>query len=96
MSLWNASIDSLPLPTRMANVAARLGLVTVGDLARRHPAALLLEKNLGRTTVADTRVVLERAMGISPKPRAWFLTGFGVMGVCVFFMLVMEWMGMGI
>ena len=64
MSLWNASIESLPLPTRMANAAVRLGLVTVGDLARRHPASLLLEKNLGRTSVAETRAVLERAMGM--------------------------------
>lgn len=64
MSLWSASIDTLPLPTRMANVAARMGLTTVGDLARQHPAALLLEKNLGRTTVADTRAVLERALGM--------------------------------
>ncbi len=64
MSLWTAAIDSLSLPTRMANATARLGLATVGDLARRHPTSLLLEKNLGRTTVADTRAVLERAIGM--------------------------------
>lgn len=64
MNLWTSSIDTLSLPTRMANATARLGLSTVGDLARRHPTSLLLERNLGRTTVADTREVLERAIGM--------------------------------
>ncbi len=64
MSLWTADITTLSLPTRMANATARLGLATVGDLARRHPTSLLLERNLGRTTVADTREVLERAIGM--------------------------------
>ena len=64
MNPWTSSIDTLSLPTRMANATARLGLFTVGDLARRHPTSLLLERNLGRTTVAETREVLERTIGM--------------------------------
>ncbi len=64
MTILDEPVDSLALPTRMLTAVGRLGVVTVGDLARRHPAGLLLERNLGRTTVKETRVVLERALGM--------------------------------
>lgn len=59
------SIDALTLPARMASYAARKGLLTIGDLVRQHPAALLLERNLGRRTIAQTRLVLEGVLGSS-------------------------------
>lgn len=52
-------------PTRMENFIAARALKTVGDLARLHPAALMTERNLGRKTIADTRVVLQPLLGIS-------------------------------
>lgn len=64
MTILNEPLDTLALPTRMLTVATRLGLATVGDLARRHPAGLLLEKNLGRSTIKETREALERALGM--------------------------------
>ncbi len=64
MDVMLQSLESLPLPTRMATVARRLDLHTVGDLARRHPSALLLEKNLGRSTIRETREVIERVIGM--------------------------------
>jgi len=48
----------------MEHVALRLGLTTVGDLARVHPASLLLERNLGRKTVSETRAIVERVLGM--------------------------------
>jgi len=64
MTIWDQPLETLPLPTRMQSVAKRLELVTVGDLARRHPAGLLLERNLGRTTMQETRAILEGALGM--------------------------------
>lgn len=64
MSVLLKSLEALPLPTRMLNVASRRGLTTVGDLARLHPASLLLEKSLGKKTVSETREVLEHAIGM--------------------------------
>lgn len=64
MSVLASSIDTLHLPTRMQTVASRLGLVTVGDLARCHPAALLLERSLGQRTLAEVRAELERVLGM--------------------------------
>ena len=64
MSVFVHPIETLGLPTRMQSALSRLEIRTVGDLARRHPAGLLLERNLGRTTLAETRKVLESALGM--------------------------------
>lgn len=64
MSVWIESLASLALPARMQNVAARLGLTTVGDLARVHPASLLLEDGFGQKTLAETRALLEPVLGM--------------------------------
>jgi hypothetical protein len=49
----------------MANHAARQGLATLGDLAKLHPAELVLAQNLGRKSIADTRAVIEPLLGMS-------------------------------
>ena len=45
----------LPFPARMENFFGRRGLTLVRDLVVLAPAALLLEDNLGRKSVADSR-----------------------------------------
>jgi superfamily I DNA/RNA helicase/mRNA-degrading endonuclease RelE of RelBE toxin-antitoxin system len=57
------SLADVGLPTRMMNWAERMGLSNLGDLARRAPSDLLAEKNLGRKSVQDSRLVVERATG---------------------------------
>lgn len=52
-------LDELPLPTRMLAVARKLNLCTVRDLLAVHPRDLALKPNLGRTSLAATRAVLE-------------------------------------
>ncbi len=50
MSLWSASIDTLPLPTRMANVAARMGLTHRRVSARRSSSVPGGRRHRSRTT----------------------------------------------
>ncbi|MDF3069629.1 MAG: putative polymerase sigma factor [Polyangiaceae bacterium] len=52
-------VQSLPLPTRALNWAARREVATVRDLVAWLPEALESEKNVGRRTVRETREVLE-------------------------------------
>ena len=53
----------LGLPTRLMNWAARGGMRTLADLARRAPSTLLSERNLGRKTVQDARGIVEEMTG---------------------------------
>ncbi|MDQ3030944.1 MAG: AAA family ATPase [Myxococcota bacterium] len=59
-------LSAVPLPTRMQGFVDRTGLSTLADLARHAPSSLLREKNLGRTSIAETREILEGLTG-----RAW-------------------------
>jgi hypothetical protein len=52
------------LPTRMARWASRQGLSTLRELARISPEALRGERNLGRRSLADTRAVIEKHLGV--------------------------------
>ncbi|WP_437986666.1 UvrD-helicase domain-containing protein [Sorangium sp. So ce117] len=56
---------ALSLPVRFMNWAEKKGLTTLGELSRIPPRDLLAERNLGRKTLAETRVVLEAALGCS-------------------------------
>jgi hypothetical protein len=60
-----APVTVLALPTRMENYVARRELATVRHLVRLAPAALLLEKNLGRKSIADTEKALRSYLGVS-------------------------------
>lgn len=51
-------LASLPFPARMETFFERRGLVTVADLVALSPTALLLEPNLGRKSIADSRALL--------------------------------------
>ncbi len=61
--LLTTPLALLDLPTRMVNWADRTGVRTLGELARRHPADLVAERNLGRTSIAQTRKLIERITG---------------------------------
>ncbi|WP_437290977.1 UvrD-helicase domain-containing protein [Sorangium sp. So ce406] len=56
---------ALSLPVRLMNWAEKKGISTLGELSRIPPRDLLAERNLGRKTLAETRVVLETALGCS-------------------------------
>jgi hypothetical protein len=58
-------LDLLDLPARVAAFAYAAGLETIGDLARIPPETLLGERNLGRTSIAITRRLLEERMGVA-------------------------------
>lgn len=58
-------LADLDLPTRMRTVVERLGLRTVADLVAIDPGALQREPNLGRTSIAQTRALLEAHLGTS-------------------------------
>jgi Sigma-70, region 4 len=70
-----ATLDSLQLPARMVNFAAEHKLGTLADIAKLHPAALLLERNLGRGTIAKTREVLEPILGTTWEQAALRTSG---------------------
>ncbi len=57
-------LAAFDLPTRMRNWAGREGIETVGALVRRSPDELLRERNLGRTSVSQTRTLLEAHLGM--------------------------------
>lgn len=59
----NRSLNELVLPVRASNWADRKGLVTLRDLVAWHPDAFVAEPNVGRLTVAETRMALEAALG---------------------------------
>jgi hypothetical protein len=52
-------IASVQLPTRMLNWANRNGITTLEEIAKRAPHDLLAERNLGRRSIRETRVVIE-------------------------------------
>lgn len=58
-------LESLSLPTRLFTWAERSGVTTLGELAARSPQSLLAEKNLGRTTIAQARNLIESLLGRS-------------------------------
>lgn len=58
-------LDTLPLPTRLLSWAEQRGITTLAELSRIPPRDLIAERNLGRKTIADTRHVLEAALGCS-------------------------------
>jgi hypothetical protein len=58
-------VQTLPLPTRALNWAARREVVTVRDLVAWQPEAFESEKHVGRRTVRETREVLETLLGYS-------------------------------
>lgn len=75
--LWAAlavPLDTLPLPSRLAAVAERKGLVTVADLVRITPRDLLGEHSLGRKSIHDGRKILERMLGCSWEQAALLLS----------------------
>ncbi len=57
-------LQSLPLPARMLSYAARQSLTTVRELIAVPPEALLLERNLGKKTIADTDAALQARFGV--------------------------------
>jgi superfamily I DNA/RNA helicase len=59
------NLASLELPARMANFVARKGLQTLSELVQLSPSALMSEPNLGRTSIAKTRVIIE---GLAGRP----------------------------
>jgi hypothetical protein len=58
-------VQTLPLPTRALNWAARREVTTVRDLVAWQPEAIEAEKNVGRRTVREMREVLEALLGHS-------------------------------
>lgn len=58
-------LQTLPLPTRTLNWAARHEVAIVRQLVAWHPEAFEQEKNVGRSTVRETREVLESLLGHS-------------------------------
>ena len=56
-------LDTLNLPTRLLSWSLREGVETVGELVRRSPVELVAARNMGRTTVAKTREVIEKLLG---------------------------------
>lgn len=62
-SRLDVELRALGFPTRLVNWARRKSLTRVSELVRFRPAELRAEPNLGRTTIAQTRIVLERTFG---------------------------------
>jgi len=58
-------LQTLPLPTRALNWAARREIATVRELVTWKPEAFEQEKNVGRGTVRETREVIESLLGYS-------------------------------
>jgi hypothetical protein len=56
-------LSELSLPIRTANWADRKGMHALRDLVAWHPDAFGAEPNVGRLTVAETRVVVESLLG---------------------------------
>lgn len=56
-------IDTLNLPTRVANWAARKGIETIGALVRWHPSELRNQPNLGPASVVQLRELIARECG---------------------------------
>jgi hypothetical protein len=63
-ALLCSPLVALGLPTRMHNFAERKNLLQVADLVRLAPEALLLERNLGRTSIADTEGRIRSFLGV--------------------------------
>jgi hypothetical protein len=61
----NREVQTLPLPTRALNWAARREVAMVRDLVAWPPKAFESEKNVGQRTVRETREVLETLLGHS-------------------------------
>jgi hypothetical protein len=58
-------VQTLPLPTRALNWAARREVATLRDLVAWKPEAFENEKDVGRGTVRETREVIESLLGYS-------------------------------
>jgi hypothetical protein len=65
LSPLDRGVQTLALPTRALNWAARSEITTVRDLVAWLPDAIEAEKNVGRRTVRETREVLEALLGHS-------------------------------
>ncbi len=57
-------LNAVQLPTRMYNFADRKGITTLRALAAIAPYDLHGERNLGRTSIAQTRIVIEETFGM--------------------------------
>lgn len=75
MTSLDDPLANLALPPRMVAYARSESIATVGELAKRHPSALLLEPGLGRGTVSETRLALEQALGMPWEEAAQTLRG---------------------
>ncbi len=53
-------LSAIKLPTRMITWATAKEIRTLGELARWHPRDLASERNMGRTSIAQTREEIER------------------------------------
>lgn len=62
-------LATFDVPTRIANWAARNDVATLRDLLCRDPAALVEERNLGRTSLRQTRELVLDLTG-QPRPDA--------------------------
>lgn len=58
-------LDELPFPTRIQSWVASKAVATLRDLVGWTPEQLLREPNVGRTSVAEARKVLEAELGTS-------------------------------
>ena len=56
-------LESLDLPARLATWASRQGITTLRGLARVTPAEMGAARNLGRTSIADARRLIESMLG---------------------------------
>jgi Bacterial RNA polymerase, alpha chain C terminal domain len=58
-------LDEIRLPVRMRAAAKRRGITTLRQLATIPPRDLIADKNVGRTSIARTRVLIEELLGVS-------------------------------
>ena len=62
---WDIPLDTLPLPTRMENLAHARGWQRLRDLLEHHPSSLATLRNIGRGTLLQTNRVIESTLGMS-------------------------------
>jgi len=64
-ALLDAPLARLPFPARLESFFVRRAIAKVGELVALLPAELLLERNLGRKSIADAEDLLRAHLGVS-------------------------------